>query len=218
MRGCNSGGSCVNGACSGKRGALFLITPTARWPWVWFASRRRVGGAVRTKVQVETYVVTEERHARARQELDKLARRIRSLRESRGLTQEEFASRCGISVSFASLLERGERSPSYETLVEVSGALEISMAELFSEAPAETYDDPYYARLLELARRARISRAQVDRLVAVGEAMFAVAPSNARMAQRRPESSTCAEASCGRPVLAKGLCASHYHRARRARL
>ncbi|HYX92521.1 MAG TPA: helix-turn-helix transcriptional regulator, partial [Myxococcaceae bacterium] len=42
----------------------------------------------------------------------------RSLRERRGMTQEDFAQRGGISISFASLLERGERSPSYETLVQ----------------------------------------------------------------------------------------------------
>src|SRR5881628_1274405 len=69
------------------------------------------------KVQAETYVATEDRHARAKSQLVALAGRIRHMRERRGLTQEDFAAACGISVSFASLLERGERSPSYETLV-----------------------------------------------------------------------------------------------------
>ncbi|MFZ5471820.1 MAG: helix-turn-helix domain-containing protein [Myxococcota bacterium] len=169
------------------------------------------------KVQVETYVVTEERHDRAAGELNKLARRIRALRERKGLTQEDFASRCGISVSFASLLERGERSPSYETLVEMAWALDLSLAELFRDSPVETYDDPSYARLPDFARRARLSRAQVDRLVAVGEAMFGVAPGASRSGGARPEMEGCSQEGCGRQVLAKGLCASHYHRARRAR-
>jgi transcriptional regulator with XRE-family HTH domain len=63
--------------------------------------------------------------------LQGLARRIRALRERRGLTQEDFAARCGISVSFASLLERGERSPSYETLLQVASALGLPPSELF---------------------------------------------------------------------------------------
>src|ERR671914_379353 len=72
--------------------------------------------------------------------LQGLARRIRALRERLGLTQEDFATRCGISVSFASLLERGERSPSYETLVDVSEALEVPLSELFRDVATEPHD------------------------------------------------------------------------------
>jgi transcriptional regulator with XRE-family HTH domain len=136
------------------------------------------------------------------------------------MTQEEFASRCGISVSFASLLERGERSPSYETLVQIADALQIALADLFRNGAGAGSEDPYYTRLLEFARRKRLSRAQVDRLIAVGHAVFdpraepsALASSEPRM----PHSKRCAVESCGRPALAKGLCPSHYHRARRER-
>src|SRR5262252_7935170 len=104
--------------------------------------------------------------------LDFLARRIRALRERLGITQEELASRCGISVSFASLLERGQRSPSYETLLQIAEALEIPLAELFRTPSGPSYDDPYYSRLLDFARRRRLSRSQVDRLVAVGQLVF----------------------------------------------
>ncbi len=170
------------------------------------------------KVQADTYVITEARHAKAKEKLQHLARRIRALRDHKGLTQEAFAQACGISVSFASLLERGERSPSYETLVEVAQALGVSMSELFRDSPVEAYDDPYYGRLLEFARKARLSRSQVDQLVAVGHAMFGLTPEVRPLAVRRPDSSQCSADGCDRPVLAKGLCASHYHRARRARL
>lgn len=157
---------------------------------------------------------------RARDSLRVLARRIRSLRERRGLTQEDFAQRSGISVSFASLLERGERSPSYETLVQVAAALEVPVGELFRDLGGGGYDDPYFGKLLDFARRARLNRAQVDRLLAVATAMFDVAPVNTRVAQtnRARPAANCSEEGCSRPVLAKGLCASHYHRARRARL
>jgi transcriptional regulator with XRE-family HTH domain len=157
----------------------------------------------------------DERPERARELLRLLARRIRTLRERQGLTQESFATRASISVSFASLLERGERSPSYETLIQISEALQVPLAELLRDAPAEPYDDPYFLKLLDFARTRKLTRAQVDRLLAVGGVMFseAVVPPP----EPRP-ASACAEDGCDKPVLAKGLCASHYHRARRAKL
>ena len=151
--------------------------------------------------------------------LEFLARRIRSLRQREGMTQEEFASRCGISVSFASLLERGERSPSYETMLQIAEALELPLAELFRNAGGPSYDDPYYSKLVEFARRRKLSRAQVDRLIAVGQVVFdgrLDEPARPLIA-RSQKSSECSVAACGRPVLAKGLCSSHYHRARRAK-
>jgi transcriptional regulator with XRE-family HTH domain len=140
-----------------------------------------------------------------------LARRIRGLRERRGLTQEDFAERCGISVSFASLLERGERSPSYETLVQVAAALGVPLAELFR---VEEDEAAGAHRLVEFARARRLTRAEVDRLLAVAEALF-----NERAPGEAPaeEAPRCKEPDCGRPVLARELCVAHYHRARRAR-
>lgn len=142
-----------------------------------------------------------------------LGRRVRSLREGLRLTQEEFAGRCGISVSFASLLERGERSPSYDTLLTIARALEVPVSDLFREGLSVEPADPSHARLLEFARKAHLSRQQVERLIAVGHAMFGL---EREVGADRP--SRCAVEGCGREVLARGLCAPHYHRARRARL
>lgn len=47
----------------------------------------------------------------------RLGDRIQSLRRGRDLTQEDLAHRCGISQKYLSELERGEKSPSWETLV-----------------------------------------------------------------------------------------------------
>jgi len=162
-----------------------------------------------------------EETPRAKHLLQLLARRIRLLREERGMTQEEFAARCGISVSFASLLERGERSPSYETLVQVAEALQLPLSELFRNALSPAYDDPYYSRLLDFARKRKLTRLQVDRLIALGQIVFdgqLEQPALRAAPKRRHKSSHCTADGCERPVLAKSLCASHYHRARRARL
>jgi transcriptional regulator with XRE-family HTH domain len=133
------------------------------------------------------------------------------LRERRGLTQEDFAARCGISVSFASLLERGERSPSYETLVQVAGALGVPLAELFR---VEEDEAAGAHRLVELVRERGLTRVEVDRLLAVAEAMFGGREPGLQPVEEAPR---CKQAGCGKPVLARELCVAHYHRARRAK-
>jgi transcriptional regulator with XRE-family HTH domain len=150
----------------------------------------------------------------AQAHLEALGRRVRALRETMRLTQEALSLRCGISVSFASLLERGERSPSYETLIAISRALEVPVSELFRDGPTFASDDPSHVRLLDFARKAQLTRAQVDRVIAVGHAMFGL-EADSRKAGRV---AGCSEEGCDRPVLARGLCGPHYHRARRARL
>ncbi len=148
--------------------------------------------------------------------LQQLALRIRTSRERMGMTQEEFANRSGISVSFASLLERGERSPSYETLLQISAALSVHVSDLFRDGTPEEPVNPGAVRLGEFQRRAQLSMPQIDRLIAVAHAMFDVRP----VAQAEPvpvkRAGGCSEPGCEKAVLAKGLCASHYHRARRA--
>lgn len=144
--------------------------------------------------------------------LQGLARRIRALRERRGLTQEDFAARCGISVSFASLLERGERSPSYETLLQVAVALAVPPWELLRVEGAE--EEAGAHRLVEFARAHRLSRGDVDRLLSVAEVMFR---EGGGAASEKVAVPSCSEPECDKAVLARGLCTAHYHRARRRR-
>jgi transcriptional regulator with XRE-family HTH domain len=183
------------------------------------AQRTVIASRVRAmpRAGAETSEVETKRSQRAQALLQALARRIRQSRDRLGMTQEAFAQRCGISVSFASLLERGERSPSYETLVEVAEALETSLAELLRETgPSD--EDAHTLRLLDFARRYKLNAEQVDRLLAVAGAMFDPPGTQALRALpgSRGDGVTCTEAGCARAVLARGLCASHYHRARRA--
>ena len=141
-----------------------------------------------------------------------LARRLRALRERRGWTQEDLAERAGLSVSFVSLLERGGRGPSQDTLVQVAEALGVPLVDLFREE-----DEGAGAhRLVDFAHARHLSRAQVDQLLAVAEQLFAgdAAPAS----PPPPAPPACQEPGCGRPVLARALCTAHYHRARRARL
>ena len=61
----------------------------------------------------------------------RLGARIQMLRQRRGLTQEQLATECGISQKYLSELERGEKAPSFETLVALARrAFRITVAAL----------------------------------------------------------------------------------------
>lgn len=61
----------------------------------------------------------------------RLGARIRALRRAHELTQEMVADRIGLSQKYLSELERGERSPSWETLVAIAHhGFEIKLASL----------------------------------------------------------------------------------------
>ncbi len=64
----------------------------------------------------------------------RLGRIVRKYRVAAGLSQEALADKAGLHRTYISLLERGLRSPSIDTLRQVAGALGISTAELVAEA------------------------------------------------------------------------------------
>jgi transcriptional regulator with XRE-family HTH domain len=62
----------------------------------------------------------------------KFGQRIKSIRESRKLTQEQFSELVGISVDFLSLIERGINAPSFEKIEQISARLGVGVAALFT--------------------------------------------------------------------------------------
>ncbi len=60
---------------------------------------------------------------------------LRRYRESRKLTQEEFSEFCDISRAYYGRIERGEHSPTIEICRKITEALNIRLADLFSELP-----------------------------------------------------------------------------------
>jgi transcriptional regulator with XRE-family HTH domain len=58
-------------------------------------------------------------------------KRLRYLRRSRDITQEQLAELTGRSVNFISLVENGDTSPSFATLERLAKALHVEVAELF---------------------------------------------------------------------------------------
>lgn len=66
-----------------------------------------------------------------------LGRALKTIRIQRGLSQEAAGNTTGIGRSFYGRLERGEASPTYETIVKVADGLETDTADLI--ALAERY-------------------------------------------------------------------------------
>ena len=59
-----------------------------------------------------------------------MGRAIRELRLERDLTQEVLSHAAGITVGHLSKIERGQSNPTWETLVALASALDVSMADL----------------------------------------------------------------------------------------
>lgn len=61
----------------------------------------------------------------------KFGARLRSIRRTRDLSQEQFAELVGISVDFLSLIERGINAPYFEKLEEIVKGLGVPVRYLF---------------------------------------------------------------------------------------
>lgn len=67
------------------------------------------------------------------EELIKLGHIVRSKRLGRNLTQTELSIRAKVDRNYVGMLERGERNPSYLSLLKIASGLEISINELLNE-------------------------------------------------------------------------------------
>ena len=62
----------------------------------------------------------------------KFAKKLNSIRETRGLSQEELAFLCGIDRTYIGRIERLERNPSLVVLQKIADGLGISLIELLT--------------------------------------------------------------------------------------
>lgn len=60
-----------------------------------------------------------------------LGRRIRSLRDIKGWTQQELGNRADVNYKFLGEIERGQKNPSFNVLTKIGTALEVELPELF---------------------------------------------------------------------------------------
>jgi transcriptional regulator with XRE-family HTH domain len=60
----------------------------------------------------------------------KIGQRIRELRESKGISQQNLAAVCNFEKANLSRIEAGRTNPTVSTLYKISQALEITISEL----------------------------------------------------------------------------------------
>ena len=59
-----------------------------------------------------------------------LGRRIRSLRNVKGWTQQELGNQANVNYKFIGEIERGQQNPSFSVLAKIATALEVDLPEL----------------------------------------------------------------------------------------
>jgi len=61
----------------------------------------------------------------------RFGQRVRELRKSLDMTQEDLAFKVGVDRSYMGFVERGEKNPTLKNLINISKALKVSLSELF---------------------------------------------------------------------------------------
>jgi transcriptional regulator with XRE-family HTH domain len=80
---------------------------------------------------------------------ERIASRVAELRNERGLSLEALSSRCGVSRSMISLIERGESSPTAVVLEKLATALGVTLASLFDATDSASIGSAPLARRQE---------------------------------------------------------------------
>jgi transcriptional regulator with XRE-family HTH domain len=63
-----------------------------------------------------------------------LGAQIRTIREEKGLSQERLADLAGLHRNFIGLIERGQRNPTFMTLIAISSELGLALSDLIDGA------------------------------------------------------------------------------------
>ena len=63
--------------------------------------------------------------------------RLRDMREQKKLSQGDIEKRTGLLRCYISRVENGHTIPSLDTLAKIAGAMEVPLAQFFSESPHE---------------------------------------------------------------------------------
>lgn len=66
-------------------------------------------------------------------DFDSIGRNIRKFRLEKNLRQEDLAEQTGLSSNYIGMVERGEKTPSLETLIHIANALQVSADMLLSD-------------------------------------------------------------------------------------
>lgn len=76
-----------------------------------------------------------------------LGERVQSLRRERRITQEQLAELTEKSIEHISYIERGERAPSFETILDIAEALGVSVPYLMNVIPQTEINTNFFSEL-----------------------------------------------------------------------
>jgi transcriptional regulator with XRE-family HTH domain len=99
----------------------------------------------------------------------RIGERLRGYRKDRKLSQEQLAGKAGISVSFLSMIERGERAAHVETIESLADALGVALPTVFDEGARINYPHPSYEKLVIFAQKRNLSPSSVDKLLKLAD-------------------------------------------------
>jgi transcriptional regulator with XRE-family HTH domain len=95
----------------------------------------------------------EDRKAHSRL-ADEVRKRIKVLRDERGLTQAELCELAGISIDAVTRIERGSRIPTLDTLEKLASALQVRVVDLVEQAAVQrTSATPAVRRIVAQLQR-----------------------------------------------------------------
>lgn len=105
----------------------------------------------------------------------RVAERIIELRGQRGWSQEELGARSGLTYKFIGEVERGQKSPSLDSLARLAEGFGLDIVELFGQASGR---EPYPRLAPDPLVAVREARDSLDRVLA--RAKKAGKPGNSR--------------------------------------
>lgn len=98
-----------------------------------------------------------------------IGKRIRFFREEKKWSQEVFAEKLGLSLTYIGMIERGEKIPKLETFIKIANVLSVSADQLL----AEVLTTGYAIKSSEMsARIEELSYAEQERIFAVVDTMI----------------------------------------------
>lgn len=100
-------------------------------------------------------------------ELESIGRNIRKFRHLRELRQEDLAEMTGLSTNYIGALERGEKIPSLETLIDILNALSTSADMVLCDVLDEGYRIKTSILQEELSKVSPKDRMMIEDVVSV---------------------------------------------------
>lgn len=88
---------------------------------------------------------------------NKLGKKIKELRKSKGFTQEKLAELANIDAKHLSKIENGVHKPSYDTLKKLSDILNFNLQDIDRETQTENVitQSPLYTKALKILNSAK---------------------------------------------------------------